>query len=138
MSGTMTPVNYRNWGNLNKTWATGENRLEDGNEYPVPKTGMPVADLQQQLRTALTGIEVPPDIQKIEVVHDEPGKLVIRIPSREQIVEAEKRLARAEYVLPHFYRDAFDHAEQTPLPDATARLIFHAQRIGDYTISNCQ
>jgi hypothetical protein len=47
MSGTMTPVNYQNWGNLVKTWAlraagsVDENRLGDGNDYPVPTPAYP-------------------------------------------------------------------------------------------------
>jgi hypothetical protein len=63
---------------------------------------------------------------------------VLRIPDGRQILEAERQLERGGYFLPPFYRDAFNHVEPTPLPDAAARLVFHAQRIGDYTISNCQ
>ena len=131
----MAPVNYENWGKLMKTWATGEDYLKNGHTYRVP-TGLD--DLKQQLATAQTGMVVPDRIQHLDVVIGRSDTLVLRVPPADLLKAAEQRLKTEDYGLPPFYNDHYDGQSPSALRDEAARLRFHAQRIGDYTISNCQ
>lgn len=135
MSDTMIPVNYENWGKLLKTWSTGRNYLEDGNDYQVPTT---LAELKAQLELAQTGLELPARITALQVVVAPSDTLVLRVPPADALLAAEAILATEDYALPPFYSDHFAGLAPTPLPDAAARLRFQAQRIGDYSIANCQ
>lgn len=131
----MIPVNYENWGKLVKSWATGEDYLQDGHHYPVPEN---LDVLRQQLRMAQTGLELPARIQNLQVVRGRSDTLLLRLPPADLIKASEQRLETQDYSLPAFYGAAYDGQAATPLPDRAARLQFHAQRIGDYTIANCQ
>ncbi|MDB5373184.1 MAG: hypothetical protein JWP04_1826 [Belnapia sp.] len=131
----MEPVNFENWGKLVKTWSTGTNYLGDGQHYPVPKD---LCELKQQLARAQTGVVLPPRIVDLDVVIGRSDRLLLRIPPANLLQAAETALQTQDYTLPVFYGDSYEGQAQTPLPDLPARLRFHAQRIGDYTIANCQ
>ena len=130
----MTPVNYENWGKLVKTWATGEDYIQNGHKYPVPRT---LDEVKRQLRAANTGLELPARIQHLQVVVGRSDTLLLRLPPPDLVKASEKRLETKDYSLPPFYNDHYGTAAPE-LPDKTARMKFHAQRIGDYSIANCQ
>lgn len=131
----MVPVNYENWGKLVKSWATGEDYVQNGHRYPVPTT---LDEMKRQLAAANTGLTLPARIQKLQVVVGRSDTLLLRLPPPDLVKASEKRLAADDYALPAFYNDHYDGAAPTPLPDRDARMKFHAQRIGDYSIANCQ
>ena len=131
----MTPVNYENWGKLMKTWATGEDYLKDGNAYPVPAT---LDEVRQQLAAAQTGLVLPARIKHLQVVVGRSDTLLLRLPPPDLVKASEQRLATQDYALPAFYNEHYDGQAPTPLTDKAARMRFHAQRIGDYSIANCQ
>jgi hypothetical protein len=131
----MIPVNYENWGKLVKTWATGEDYIQNGHKYPVPET---LDEVKRQLAAANTGLTLPERIQNLQVVHGRSDTLLLRLPPPDLVKASEKRLSTEEYAMPAFYNDRFDGAAPAPLPDKEARMRFHAQRIGDYSIANCQ
>ena len=131
----MAPVNYENWGKLMKTWATGEDYVQNGHAFPVPQT---LEEVKEQLRMAQTGVVLPARIQHLEVVKGRSDTLLLRLPPPDLVKASEQRLATGDYTLPAFYNEHYDGQAPTALPDKAARLKFHAQRIGDYSIANCQ
>lgn len=131
----MSPVNFENWGKLMKTWATGEDYVQNGHRFPVPRT---LEEVKEQLRMAQTGVVLPARIQHLEVVQGRSDTLLLRLPPPDLVKASEQRLEAGDYSLPAFYNAHYDGQAPTPLPDKAARLKFHAQRIGDYSIANCQ
>ena len=131
----MAPVNYENWGKLMKTWATGQDYVKNGHHFPVPKT---LEEVKEQLRMAQTGVVLPARIQHLQIVVGRSDTLLLRLPPPDLVKASEKRLATEDYTLPAFYNEHYDGQAPTALPDKAARLKFHAQRIGDYSIANCQ
>ena len=131
----MVPVNYENWGRLMKTWATGEDYVKNGHEFPVPQT---LDEVRWQLAAAQTGLELPARIQCLQVVVGRSDTLLLRLPPPDLVKGSEARLAAEDYALPAFYNEHYDGQAPTPLADKAARMRFHAQRIGDYSIANCQ
>lgn len=126
-------TNFERWGKLIKTWATGQDYLQDGHEYPVPGT---LKELKEQCSRAQVGATIPDRITGLQVVQMNTETLLIRLPPKEGIKDSEARLAAgATYMLPPFYKRVFEGQDPT-IPDAD-RLKFHAERIGDYTIGNC-
>lgn len=131
----MAPVNYENWGKLMKTWATGRDYLKTGHHFPKPNS---LEELKEQLRMAQTGVVLPARIKHLQVIEGCSDTLLLRLPPPDLIEASEKRLEAGDYALPAFYNDHYDGQAPAPLPDKAARLKFHAQRIGDYSIANCQ
>lgn len=131
----MAPMNYENWGKLMKTWSTGENYLGDGRDYPRPKT---LEQVKEQLAQAQTGLVLPDRVIHLEVVIGRSDTLLLRIPPADLVRATEERLKSQDYPVPSFYGDVYGGQAPTPLPDLPARLRFHAQRIGDYSIAHCQ
>jgi hypothetical protein len=124
---------FEKWGNLLKTWATGENKLRDGKSYDLPKT--PHALKEQLTRAGIDG-QVPDSVQFIQFITPDSKTLVIVLPTREAILEAEAKLGLGQpYPLPAFYKEAFGGANVSPSLNWEK---FHAQRIGEYTINVCQ
>jgi hypothetical protein len=127
-------TNHEVWGKLVKTWATGVNYLEDGNEYPLPKT---IKEFKQQLATAQCFANVPEWAKTIRFDLPDAGEIVVRLPPKEMIEAAETALTQAggSYPIPDFYKRIFKGMDPV-VPDAD-RLKVHAERIGDYTIGSC-
>src|SRR5205807_5660144 len=86
-----TLENWENWGKLVKTWATGSNHFNDGNSWPIPKTK---AELNDQLKRAQVAMDIPDRFTKVRVDQDlmTDATLVIRLPAKELIEDAEARL----------------------------------------------
>jgi hypothetical protein len=136
-------TNWVNWGKLIKTWATGKNYFKDGKQYPVPNT---LAAFREQLLQANVKMTIPDWVQSIQFVQGYDQSLIVRLPPKEMVVAAEKELedlarahgGQAAYPLPEFYgKEAWSAKRQTKF-DIDELLTFHCERIGEYTINNCQ
>lgn len=126
-------TNFERWGKLVKTWATGTNRLGDGNDYPIPTS---LEQFKQQLTAAQVGATIPERVKAVQFVQANGETLLIRLPPKEGVENSERELeAGGNYLLPPFYRRIFGGAD--PVVADGDKLKFHAERIGDYTISNC-
>ena len=62
----MVVTNHERWGNLVKTWSTGNNYLEDDNEYPLPET---VDEFKEQLAKAQVFMTVPERLRRSNSLH---------------------------------------------------------------------
>jgi hypothetical protein len=127
-------ANLDRWGNLVKTWATGVNKLGDGNQYPVPKT---FAEFKAQLVMANVGATVPSYIASVSFIQNEKETFLVRLPAKELVEDSESTLSTGgAYDVPSFYAtDVFKTAQPSILP--ADKLRVHAMRIGDYTMGNC-
>lgn len=124
---------FEKWGMLVKTWATGRNYFEDGNQYPVP---LSLSEFNAQLKMAGVEALIPDRIKAVQFVQANLETLLIRLPPGEAIRDSEKQFEYGgSYFLPAFYSRVFG-GHPPYIPDAD-KLKFHAERIGDYTISNC-
>ncbi len=106
----MTVTNHERWGNLVKTWSTGKNYLEDGNEYPIPES---VDEFKEQLAKAQVFMTVPERFKQIKFVAQEQDTIVVRLPPKVMIADSEERLSQpgATYPLPPFYKRLFNGME---------------------------
>jgi hypothetical protein len=127
-------TNHEAWGKLVKSWATGKNYLEDGNNYPLPKT---LDEFKQQLATAQVFANVPDWAKSIRFVSSDSDEILVRLPPKNMIEDSETLLAQpgATYPIPDFYRRIFRGID--PIIPEADRLRVHAERIGDYTVSIC-
>lgn len=127
-------TNDTEWGLLVKTWATGKNYLEDARSYPHPAT---LDEFIVQCRDAQVGLVTPlPDhIKSVMVIQASKEVLLIKLPPKEMVLDSEKMLETKPYNLPPMYKAVF--GTDPNLPDLKAKLKFHAERIGDYTLTIC-
>jgi hypothetical protein len=132
------------WGKLVKTWATGENRLGDGKKvsetyyWPTSRE-----ELEEQMVTA--GIcrkgdgTVPDTILAVTVNQMTDPHLVINLPSKHDVVRAEKNLPKAGsgnvYTIPDFYESACGNPIQCPAGQPA--IDFNDCMVGEYVISYC-
>jgi hypothetical protein len=114
------------WGQLVKSWATGDDYLATGKSCPRPAT---LDALRAALLTTGAG-SIPDWVVDFDLMDWNETKLLIQLPSAEAIRNAEAILRLGKpYPLPAFYR----RASQVPPPDdPEARLAFHAMRIGEH------
>ena len=137
MAERMRVANWDRWGKLVKSWATGENRLGDGNSYPVPRT---LDEFTQQCALAQVGANIPQNVKALAVVTYDSSTLVLRLPPKD-LVEASETMLRngGAYPVPDFYAPAFGKPQGTAPQFASVdeALAFHDRRIGDYTITHC-
>ena len=75
-------TNHERWGKLVKTWATGNNYLEDDNEYPIPDS---VDEFKEQLAKAQVFATVPDRFKKIKFVSQDQDTIVVRLPPKMMI-----------------------------------------------------
>jgi hypothetical protein len=128
----MTVGSYEQWGKLVKTWATGKDYVKNGHKYPKPSS---IADLKQQCAWAGVDASIPAHYNKIEYAQGDVDTVLIRLPNPTLLADSEAILETpgSEYALPRFYRTVFQNATAV-VPD---KLKLHAERIGDYSMSNC-
>ena len=114
-------TNHERWGRLVKTWATGTNYLDDGNNYPLPTT---MDEFKEQLA-------------KAQVFATVPEPILVRLPPKVMIEDSESLLNQpgSTYPLPPFYKRLFNGLD--PVIPEEEKFRVHAERIGDYTISIC-
>jgi len=130
-------ANMERWGKLVKTWATGVNKLGDGNTYPVPQN---LQDFKNQCILAGVGASVPAHVTDIQFVQStQPTKLLLRLPPKDLVEDSEAALQQpgASYTIPDFYNRLFDRPGGPNIPSGDNMKV-HAERIGDYTMSACQ
>ena len=127
-------TNHERWGQLVKTWATGNNYLENDNEYPIPES---VDEFKAQLAKAQVFMTVPERFKHIKFVAQDHDTIVVRLPPKMMIADSEELLNKpgATYPLPPFYKRLFNGIDPVIPEDEKFRV--HAERIGDYTISAC-
>jgi len=125
------------WGLLVKSWATGKNYLfPERGPIPLPHTYEEFVKLcNDELQL---GLELPTWMNAIVFVQPSRSALTIRLPPKE-IVEENEREFQGEgeaYRIPAFYETYFGAELSVPNNEEDKR-IFHALRIGDYSISMC-
>ncbi len=126
-------TNYEQWGKLVKTWATGDDYVQNGKAYERPTT---LPRLIEQMNDAGVGPVIPSRITSIQLVQVDMNTLVIKLPPREMIKAAEAHLQTGgAYRFPQFYSRVFNSVPTVPPGDG---MKVHAERIGDYTITLCQ
>ena len=130
----MQVTNHERWGNLVKTWSTGHNYLDDGNEYPIPES---VDEFKEQLAKAQVFMSVPDRFTQIKFVAQDMDTIVVRLPPKFAIEDSEERLSKpgATYPIPPFYKRLFNGMD--PVIPEEDKFKVHAERIGDYMISYC-
>lgn len=130
----ITFANLDRWGNLVKTWATGVNKLGDGNQYPVPKT---FTEFKQQLITANVGATIPTYITSVTFIQFEKETFLVRLPPKELIEDSENTLnTGGTYDISSFYADQLFKTPMPPIP-AGDNMTVHALRVGEYTMLFC-
>src|SRR5665213_395816 len=82
-------TNHERWGQLVKTWATGNNYLEDDNEYPIPES---VDEFKAQLAKAQVFMTVPERFKHIKFVAQDQDTIVVRLPPKMMIADSEELL----------------------------------------------
>ena len=127
-------TNHKRWGKLVKTWATGNNYLEDDNEYPLPAT---IDEFKEQLAKAQVFMTVPERFKHIQFVSSDQETILLRLPPKVMVADSEEMLSEpgATYPIPPFYKRLFNGIDPVIPEDEKFRV--HAERIGDYTISFC-
>ena len=85
-------TNHERWGKLVKTWSTGNNYLEDDNEYPIPQS---VDEFKEQLAKAQVFMTVPERFKQVKFVAQDQDTIVVRLPPKVMIADSEARLSRA-------------------------------------------
>ncbi len=112
------------WGELVKLWVKGKQ---------TPRT---LDELRQQCKDQGLTISIPAYVTGVMFTQAPKEVLFIRLPPQELVEDTEKALKKgASYELPDFYAKRF--TGPLVLPDDDAKLAFHAERIGDYTITLC-
>ena len=145
------PAEAETWGKLLKAWS----RLAAGQVptvYPVgegahylPPNAEPqtlpetMDELVEQAKKAGVHLGVPPRFNDFEIEMKTGTKLEIYLPPAGMLDAGERYLQApgTAYELPAFYDTFYVNPQRKVLTEAE-KLTFHAQRIGDYTIANCQ
>ena len=127
-------ANLERFGKLVKSWATGKNYLEDGNDYVLPGD---MEEFKRQNAEAQTGVHIPEWATKVKFVACEADTILIRVPPKHLIEDSESRLTEpgASYPIPEMYKKVFGGLDPVIAKDQL--LNFHASRIGEYTSNVC-
>jgi hypothetical protein len=134
---TIKVQDYERWGKLIKTWATGQSYFKD-DPRPIPIEDLRVprnlAEFVQQCDNVGVGLTIPEGVKGLTVIQHTADTVFIRLPPRELLLkkEADLKQGTGTYPFPDFYARNFG----VPL-SPEAKMVVHAQRIGDYTISTC-
>lgn len=139
---------FENWGKLVKTWVTGINQLQDGNDYSLPGAGDPLRPLGAMtkdqfagmLRNAKINMSIPDRVKRFVFVQDDDSTVIVRIPAKRVVEDIQEQLEslvsgtteQAPYPLPEFYTQNWPHRL-----NESGLLTMHCQRIGEYTINTC-
>src|ERR1043165_1740185 len=88
------------WGLLVKTWATGEDYVQNGYSYPKPGD---LDELKKQIRDAEAKVKIPGYITSLMVVQGPKDVLILKLPPREMVKDSEDKLKTQAYEVPKFY-----------------------------------
>src|SRR5258708_8283608 len=125
-------TNHERWGLLVKTWATGQNYLDDDNAYPLPST---MDEFKEQLAKAQVFATVPDRFKQIQFVSSDQETILVRLPPKVMIEDSESLLNQpgSTYPLPPFYKRLFKRID--PVIPETDKFRLHTNRIGPYTLT---
>jgi hypothetical protein len=147
---------------LRPAWALGEPQ-----KLPVEGSGATAAASEMEPprmwvlskeefknRAAAAKVEISGDFERVVIVQGVEGTLVLRLPAEEYVRRSEDELLNAAppapYGLPPFYDEQYAQfyaskppssggAGRLPVPKLIAdKMRLHANRIGDYSMSNCR
>jgi hypothetical protein len=129
----ITINDFEKWGELVKEWAKDPSNR--------PNT---LQQLKDQVEGSANIAQVPSNITSLLFMPqpDDETVLVIWLPTKKAIEDVDRRIAAHEfdatgYPLPPFYREIFgDDAVRRLTPDKFE--TFNAERVGEYTIQECQ
>src|SRR3954453_22850095 len=93
----MQVTNHERGGNLEKTWSTGKNYLNDDNEYPIPTT---IDEFKEQLPKAQVFMSVPARFTKVNFVEQHMDTIVVRWPPAFAIADSEEKLSKPRATYP--------------------------------------
>lgn len=96
---------------------------------------------------AVKNVSLPTECEYVVVVQGDTRTMVVRLPPKEILKASEANITQNGYSEPQtFYQDLYTDPERPPeeprvgpfLPNDNAdRMRLHANRIGDYSMSNC-
>ena len=144
----VTITNWELWGRLIKTWATGKNCFEGTphEQEPVPARPQNLSELDQQCRKFGVGIHIPERVKGVQFIQANQETLLVRLPDAEMVRDSEDAIKADpnSYPIPTFYGPTFMagtngepfYSEGLKI-NADNCMVFHACRIGDYTIAQC-
>jgi hypothetical protein len=124
------------WGQLVATWTKGE-PVPELSHFSAEQLKAPVvlADLVRQLDLLQIKASNLSKYTDLEVVREKPGVLLVRLPEKQELIDAEASLETGgNYRLPHFYEKFIGLLQAETLEQ---RLEFQKCRIGDYAIAGC-
>jgi hypothetical protein len=144
-------ANWELWGMLVKSWATGANcfLVKPYSDKPAPPRPKNLAELVAQCAQFNVGITIPDRIKGLQFIQSNQETLMVRLPDAEMVRDSEATIHAdpGSYPLPKFYGPGFHtphlKANDQPFYDEKLKItktncmIFHACRIGDYTIGQC-
>jgi hypothetical protein len=143
-------TSWERWGMLVKSWATGENKFHPStnlHKLPAPSLPKDLAEFKAQCTQFGVGINIPDRITGVQFVQSNQETLLVRLPDAEMVTDSEQAIQADPnaYPLPPFYRKGFNSPlfvekefySQEPTVNSDNCMIFHACRIGDYTIAQC-
>jgi hypothetical protein len=145
------PSSFELWGKLVKTWVTGNNQFNDGNDYSIPASkdslkplgAMTKEQFQGMLSNAGVVMTIPDKVKTFVFVQDDESTVIVRVPSKKVVEGIQGQLealagagAEAPYPLPKFYTDNWPPSVQHSLNEVQM-MTMHCQRIGEYTINTC-
>lgn len=124
------------WGKLVKMWSTGKAY----DEVPVMPQPRSLAELKRQMDKVELEYKMPEHITGLVVVNYTREALVLRVPEKSLVEDAEKFLKdkRSDYPELEIYK-LFEQYEDpaTGKIKKEHKLDFHAARLGDYTLAHC-
>jgi hypothetical protein len=120
------------WGYLVKMWSTQE-AYPGVPVMPLPRT---INDLKKQCEAVGLEVTVPESLTGLSVSIHSPEVLYIRLPPASMIKTAEDYLRDPRTDYPDL--PIYNMYSSTPFHiPKEEKLEFHAARIGDYTLSQC-
>jgi hypothetical protein len=144
----VTITNWELWGRLIKTWATGANCFQGTphENEPVPPRPQNLRELDEQCKKFGVGMRIPERVKGVQFIQANQETLLVRLPDAGMVLDSEAAIKADpnSYPLPVFYGPTFTtppngepfYADGLKLT-ADNCMVFHACRIGDYTIAQC-
>jgi hypothetical protein len=128
------PDDWKKWGDLVRSWVFDHSIRPNS-----------IAELKDKIHNAGINATVPSQYTSLQFVDYHDGILNISLPTQKMVSDDETKLhaiaakpqGQRHYPLPNFYAIAFGLASEVDLSDSVM-LDFGRQRLGEYTIEECQ
>jgi hypothetical protein len=127
--------NYHAWGELVKSWV----------KDPKSRPGN-IDEFRAQVKQADPGGSIPTTYTDLELIPTSSADTILRIrlPPLDLLKASEDALKTDQYDLPDFYKLLMYNSnlkDDTPPPDVPppegGRMVFHNNRVGEYTVKFC-